>query len=257
MGADDRPLTAVWSQWTAADGPSTPFALPATASAFDYWQVTDQDFIDDAWGAIFAVVGQIRSLAPPQYSETFRTLMTVLEESEGPRRLDLTFATSRPSTGRMWEGIIVRVYRELPSGAAPGVAVLLRRWEGGAAEPESVSVWFYSGFVEAPSLSATFEPTGNTWSTRLGPGVTLERGELIEHDSKVLATVLTQTFWQPFAGTAYMETKLARRDAPIPTPPAQPVAGGLELGDRDIDQVFSDSVFAPRLTIFPSKPTQK
>ena len=252
MGADEAPLTDVWRDWQPAIGPSTPVEFAAQASAFDYWQITDEAYLEEAWTAMFAMLTEFRAQSRGSYDETFRTLMTVLEGDEGSRRFDVTFVVSRPGAEPMWEGLVARVYRELPDGGAPGVSVLLRRPEGAGDEPAAMTLWLFSGFSEAPSLTVALDRAGANWSARVAPGITLRTPEALADDETLVATVLQETFWRRLVGRNYMESDISRRDAIEPTPGPQPVAAGLELGDRDIEQVFSDSVFAPRLTDFPA-----
>jgi hypothetical protein len=76
------------------------------------------------------------------------------------------------------------------------------------------------------------------------------RRDLDGEPAAVVAVALT-TFWAPFIGPAYVESPFERREKPSETAGPQPVALGLEVDDRQIEQVFTDSVFAPRLTDFP------
>lgn len=251
MGLADRPLTAMWESWTPSDQMSTPPALTTTAAAFDYWQISDEAVIDEAWIAISAVVSNVRNDTAPLYDDTFRTLMTVLEENEGPRRLDVTFVVSQRDAARPWEGILVRVYREMPDGASPGVSLLLRRRAGGPDAPRDARVWFFSGFEEAPSVSLSLARRDDQWLAHISEGVVLEASQRVNLDASVVAAVLTQTFWTPYTGNAYLEFNAARQTEHLATPATHPLSAGIPLGDRDIEQVFSDSVFAPRLTGFP------
>ncbi len=251
IGLDDDRLTAIWENWTPSEGPSTP-SYSSRATAFDYWQITDADYIDTAWAAVFAVVQFARNETDPAFEDTYRTLMTVLEDdTEGERRFDLTFVAAAPGSNTSWEGVIARVYREKANGAAPGIAVELRRPEGGAQTPTSANVWFFSSYAEARSVTLDVDKAAGGWDGTFAEGIVREGTRPLDADPAIVAVVLQQVFWTPFVASSYMDTTVERRDVPLPTPRPHPVAAGLELGDRDIDQVYSDTVFPPRLTAFP------
>lgn len=253
MGLDDEPLTDIWKDWTPATGPSTPtFAIRPTA--FDYWQITDAEYIDVAWASLFSLLSEARTQAPGRYDETFRTLMTVLEEemAEGERRLDFTFLVSSPTAPTQWEGLAVRFWREFPSGATPSVSLLMRRPERGAETPDEISVWFFSGFEEADSMTMKLSHDGG-WRATAADGIVWETTRDLDGEPDTVATVAVHTFWTGFTDKAYVENPFERREEAKPTPESQPMALGLEIGDRQIEQVFTGSVFAPRLTTFPAK----
>lgn len=250
----DDPLQADWQEWTPQDARSTPAQLADVATAFDYWQVTDETQLEEAWAAIYGVLTEVRRVAPREYDPTFRMLMTVLEPqmNEEKAHLDTTFFAARPGTSRMFEGVSWRLWRELPSGATPGVTVWMRRQEAGSERPREIFVWFYSGFEEAESLTLHLDGTRD-WAMTVQGGIVTAAKTPMQGEARLLSGILLQTFWQPVIGSSYLETPIQKREPTIDTPPQQPVALGLALGDRDIDQVFTDSVFAPRLTLFPTK----
>lgn len=248
---DDKPLTAQWRSWTPSDAPSTPPALADGATAFDFWQVTDEPFREDAWAALFGVLTEARTIAPDDAADTFRMLMTVLEPEnpEGIAHLDATFFAARPGQP-MFEGVAWRMWRELPSGATPGVTVWLRRASGGAELPTEATLWLYGGFEETRSL--TLRVSADAWLA--ADGIVTHATTAVEGgEPRLMHDILQMRFWKPVVGSAYLDTAIRRRESPTQTPPQQPVALGLALGDRDIEQVFSDSVFAPRFTLFPTK----
>lgn len=253
IGLDDEPLTDVWKEWTPAGGPSTP-RFDVAPTAFDYWQITDAGYIDVAWAALFSMLSEARTQTPGEYGETFRTLMTVLEEdmAEGERRLDVTFLVSDPAAPSQWEGLAVRFWREFPSGAAPSVSLLLRRPEGGPETPTEIAIWFFSGFEEAASMTMKLEQADG-WRAHAADGIVWTTPRGLDGEPDTVAAVAVQTFWTSFTGKAYVENPFDRREEPTPTPTPQPTALGLQVGDRQIEQVFTGSVFAPRLTNFPPR----
>lgn len=251
LGLDDEPLTAQWREWTPVATLSTP-DLNGAATAFDYWQVTDEAFIEEAWAAIFGVLHEARAVAPRAMNDTFRMLMTVLEPQnpEGTAHLDATFFASQRGAQPAFEGVAWRLWRELPSGATPGVTVWLQRQPGGSDQSTAANVWLYGGFAETDSLTVTLAEDG--W--KLSNGLVARGMTPTEHgEPALLHDILRSTFWRPVTGPAYIETTLARREEAAQTPQQQPIALGLVLGARDIDQVFNDSVFVPRFTLFPTK----
>lgn len=252
MGLDEEQLTDVWKDWTPNEESAMP-DLSASATAFDYWQVTDEEYLETVWAAFFALLSEARSMvSPADYDPTFRMLMTVLEPeiAAGPRRLDITFIAAKSGSEVLWEGVAFRLWRELPSGATPAVSILLRRSEGGAESPDEALVWFHSGYDEASSMSMRLAHERGNWEMFSGPGIATTAGTAMDGEADALGAVLLQSFWAPIVGSAYLETPIEVREKREPTPAPLPVAAGLELGDRDIEQVFSDSVFAPRLTTF-------
>ena len=253
MGAQNEPRDT-WRDWTPqAQTQSSPQSFDAQATAFDYWQVTDEGQREAAWAAIFGVLSEVRQNAPADYEPTLRMLMTVLEpEPEGaPVRLDATFVAARPGSKAPFEGVGWRLWRELPSGAAPSVTILLSRSAVGPREPDTAVVWLFGGYEEARSLSVQLDGRSG-WVMKLGDGIGVDTTTELSGEGALLSQILRTTFWDPVVSNAYLETSLERRETPEPTPPQHPTALGLSLGDRDIDQVFTESVFAPRLTIYPS-----
>lgn len=250
----DDPLTADWQEWTPQQTASTPQQLTEKSTAFDYWQVIDERQREEAWAAIFGVLSEVRQVAPRQYDTTFRMLMTVLEPGgvDGVEQLDATFFAARPGTAPMFEGVGWRLWRELPSGATPSVTVWMRRYEADPEYPAEAYIWFYGGFEESESMTLHLDGSQN-WAMRVARGIGTSPTTPIEGESQLLRGILIATFWEPIIGPQYLETAMAKREETVATPGQQPTAMGLALGDRDIDQVFSDSVFAPRLTLFPAK----
>ena len=249
-----EPLAADWLEWHPHQQPSTPSELADESTAFDYWQVTDAAYRDEAWAAIYGLLSEARRLAPRDYDPTFRMLMTVLEPdpAAGPQQLDVTFFAAKRGTHAMFEGVGWRLWRELPSGATPAVTVWMRRYESGSEGPSEAIVWFYGGFDEAKSLTLRFDGRNN-WAMSFADGIATTASTPASGEAQLLRGILLNTFWQPIIGSAYLETTVEKREETTVTPAQQPVALGLPLGDRDIDQVFTDSVFAPRLTLFPTK----
>ena len=257
LGSADDPLQADWQNWTPQNVRSTPPTLDGTATAFDYWQVTDLAQHEAAWAAIFGLLGEVRRTAPREYESTLRMLMTVLEpDPKAPAQLDATFFAARPGSAIEFEGVGWRLWRELPSGAAPSVTVFLRRDPRGADTPDQAMVWLFGGFDEAPSLTVRLDGV-NAWRTTLADGIADHADTPIDAESALLEAILRDTFWSPVVGPSYIETPIERRQTLQQTPPQQPRALGLMLGDRDIDQVFTNSVFAPRMTLFPTSSTDR
>jgi len=250
----DDPLAADWQEWTPRDTSSTPGTLSDHSTAFDYWQVTDNGHREEAWAAIYGVLSEVRRVAPKDYDTTFRMLMTVLEpaEADGSQQLDATFFAARPGTAPMFEGVGWRLWRKLPSGATPSVTVWMRRYEADPEYPAEAYIWFYGGFEESKSMTLHLDGSQN-WAMRVSSGIGTGPETPIAGESQLLRGILIATFWEPIIGPQYLETTIEKREKTLETPTQQPTAMGLPLGDRDIDQVFTDSVFAPRLTLFPAK----
>lgn len=253
IGLDDEPLTDEWKDWTPTGTPATPRQIAQSATAFDYWQITDPAYEEQAWSALFAILGEVRSEAPADYNKTFRMIMTVLEPgaSEGLRFVDVTFLVSKVDADTSWEGLAVRIWRELPSGATPAVSVLLRRSPRSPDIPSDLFLWVHSDFAETPSYTLRMRVASGQWTQVWAKGISMTPTEQFEGEGKVLSAIMEQTFWAPFTGSAYLETPVSYRDEANAEQTRLPIALGATLGDRDIDQVFSDSVFAPRLTQFP------
>lgn len=254
MGLDEEPLAADWLEWTPRSGPSTPTQLATASTAFDFWQVTDVEQRESAWAAIFGLLSEVRRVAPREYESTLRMLMTVLEPQmgDGEQHLDATFFAGKPGGAAMFEGVGWRLWRELSSGATPGVTVWMRRYEASPDKPIEAFVWIYGGFEQTKSLTLRLDGT-NGWAMSLNSGIGTVAETPISGEAQLVHAILLETFWLPVVGPQYLETAIEKREPAIETPPQQPVALGLPLGDRDIDQVFTDSVFTPRLTVLPTK----
>lgn len=249
MGLDDAPLTEVWADWTPADHPPTP-ALAGQADAFDHWEIRDEAFVEATWASIFGVLDTMRRTAPADQEEAFRTLLTVLEPgwSSTPLLVDVTFVVTPAQTERQWEGTLLRIARTLPNGLQPTVSVLSTRRPGDPPTPRRITVWLSPGANEAPAFSRhLIRRQDASWGMFHTDGLTLEGGALVDvPDSALIAQILVEASWRRFALDQYVSS--AHTDTPAGGAPP----GGLVTADRSIDQVFSDTAFAPRITDFPS-----
>ncbi len=114
--------------------------------------------------------------------------------------------------------------------------VLAARHEG-ELRPSFFHVRLQPGFEEPPPIAVDLWQRDQAWSIEMTPG--LERPDQPSQGSGLLAAILTNRLWQPYAGARY--DALAGRDKPAQTP------AGLESRRRDIDEVLRDTVFTPRL----------
>lgn len=245
-----------WEGMTPASQTArTPERLPSELSAFDYWQITDRSLVADVWGAVFPVLETIRT----DTSETARrrSLDLLLEAIEPrktsePTRLDVTFVVGREGESR-YEGVACRLFRTVDNGGTPTVTLLLLRRADTASTPARILVWASPDFREVPTWTADFRRRDDEWNHAVVDGLRSPSApELTEppttndESTRLAARVLTRRLWDRFTGTQYAGST---RSSSFARPDGIDEALGLELADRRIDQVYSDTAFPPRAEI--------
>lgn len=239
----DHEQYAAWRDWTAA--PERP-AVPAWSGVrvFGTWRVVDGGMRERAWAAISAALQSVR--VDPRAAQDAEALGLVLATLDPgapgpPVRLDVAFLVERAETPH-WEGLAVRLSRQLERGIEPTLTVALRRREGDPA-PADITAWASPGAAQGSPLTAR-------WSAP--DTLTIERGLSAPPPTPpphatpaaLEITVLTRALWTPLTGAAYAQPTLALDPRPAYTSRA-PQAMGWPQGPRRLEETLSDTAFTP------------
>ncbi len=250
IGLEDPPPVDVWTEWTAdASAPTAPVLLGQRFAAFDYWQVADEAFVSQSWNALFPVLDTLRreSAELANVEETLTLLMATVEPGAAskPTGMDITFVVSaRP--GAEAEGVLVRLFQPLDSGATPGISILLVRQPGGSAAFGEAYIWGTSGFAQGSAFSARVDTESIVLAAGLVYPMAAQKDAGADLSAQLIYEILAEQLWRPLTGMAYLESQLPA-EQPIAQPPGFEPAAGLVLGDREVEQVFNDTVFVPRI----------
>ena len=245
----DEP-SAPWAKWTATPG-KAPHPTLSEINAFDYWQLHDQTFTRDLWAALFPILDTLRS-HPDATEQTRRSLDAMLAlmepgetSKEPPIAIDVTFLVGEDGAG-LFEGVLVRFSRNI-EGTIPVLSLMLTR-HGGDVAPTDVLVWGDPAFKESPPFSARLTRSGSSIvdGHRTRP-VMLGAKRHDDLSSALAIDILSRALWPKLTQEAYLESGLARHDAKEPMPPGFEPAGGLEIRDREIEEVLPDTAFPPSL----------
>ena len=249
LGVDD-PVRAsdLWGEWTAEPNYALPTDFEKRSAVFDYWAIEDDNQKEEHWAAMFSILDFLRSDA--RLDDTKRlslsSLMASLEGSD--TQFDATFLVSRSSSNR-WEGVVTRFAREVRGGreqraGLSTITVFLERAEGEGDAFSRVWIWAQPGFLETPPFTLFIDRA--TGKSAVQSGVTQTRATDADTPSmRAVLDLLTASVWKPMTFGGYVETE--HHDA---APPLLDASLGMQVGDRDIDQVYSDTVFPPRFTNF-------
>ncbi|MFU8803425.1 MAG: hypothetical protein ACNA8W_06425 [Bradymonadaceae bacterium] len=253
MGLDDGPPIDVWRDWTPkSEVHSVPAALGDEATAFDFWRIDDDAFREQAWGAIFTTLGILRQEArgDDTIEEAATLLMASIDPSDSTVELDATFVHGQGTADREgdWEGILIRIWTPVESTTA-GASLLLERFADGPESPSQITLWAVTGFEENPGFTARFGSPRTRAALSLSHG--LQRTEApedthpLEH-AELVWTILEESLWKPLIHSAYLESQIRTGDDTSPA--GFEKAAGLELREREIEEMFSGSVFPPRIS---------
>lgn len=225
---------APWESWTPVE--------PRMPSELDDWIVFDRYRLDESaeletvWSSIFGVLSGVRNqLDNEDAHASTRVLMALLEPTEDTV-FELLFVAS--TTGER-EGVLLRGHhRSEPTR----LSVLLARDQGGFG-PAKVQGWFVPGFEEAPVLKISLERVDRQWVYETIVG--REQPSRVTHPddaASLVASVVQEGLWSPWVGSSY--SSLEGRDKPESIE-------GMQARQRSINEVLSDTVFAPRVGRIP------
>jgi hypothetical protein len=243
IGLEDDPVD-VWKDWTASSTvASVPEALPSLAVAFDFWRIGDEPFRREAWEVVFTVLSTMRTLADADMAEAMTLLMSAYDPAYAGAEVDVTFVVDR---SRSWEGLLIRLWTPFEDTTL-GTTVLLRRHADGPHRPLDILVWGVTGFEDNRGFTAHLEDNG---TLGLWPGVVWPDAppKTEEQVSKIVWLVFVESLWKPLTGNAYIESTLMTDGEGSK---GFEEAAGLERRERLIEEVFSNSVFPPRIGDLP------
>lgn len=266
MGLDSQPAGPIWADWTpvARGGQGLlPEAFIDEVVAFDYWQIDATEHEEDAWSGAASILDYLRRESSngaglnAKQRATATLLLQALDGADrdsGARRMDVTFVVSLDPE-KTEEGLIVRFYAPLADkGATPGLAVYLGRVEGGSGGFERALVWARPGFEQAEAFTialnkAPSSADGSGWSAHQFDGIVAPRDSSesvsLEEVADLAEAIFKRQFWTPLTGVNYVEaTDLADEESALPED-IKP-ALGLTLRERQIEEIYRDTVFIPR-----------
>src|SRR5690554_1549460 len=271
MGLDSQPSEAIWTDWTpVARGEQglLPEAFIDEVVAFDYWQIDAGEYEEDAWSGAASILDYLRressnggGLNAKQRATATLLLQTLdgAKEDAGARRMDVTFVVSLDPE-KAEEGLIARFYAPLSDkGATPGLAIYLGRVEGQSGGFERALVWARPEFEQAEAFTialnkAPASAEGARWSAHQFDGIVAPRGasladapegESLEEVAGLAEAIFKRQFWTPLTGNNYVEaTELADTERALPEDIKPAI--GLTLRERQIEEIYRDTVFIPR-----------
>jgi hypothetical protein len=258
MGLDDSQVEAAWAQWTPAPHSGVPQGFVDEVVAFDYWQIDSAEVVDEAWSGMSALLDYLRrdGLDDAQ-RDTVTALLQALDSDRAI--MDVTFVVSLDAD-RAAEGLVVRIYRRLEEtsedepGATASVAVYLERPEQPSAGFERAVMWAAAGFEQPRPFTVSLERADGDWSVRkfddaLYP-TPADDATSIDGAAELASDIFERAFWTPFVGPAFVEA-IPRAEDEAPTPAPIEPALGLELRERQLEEVYRDTVFPPRMDTTP------
>jgi hypothetical protein len=239
LGLGEEPKTPVWETWEPSPKPSVSEGALAGLHAFDYWQLSDPEFVESAWAPLSTLLDAVRRRSEDDRVRDGATLM--LEALEPGETSDFVVDATFYVTSRR-EGVGLRFLHALEDGGSASVLVLMSRSAGASSAPDSIDVIAKPGYAEPSGFSVSLQRADGAWSASVTTGEAIEQADLY-------SGVLISQVWESLTGNSYTSARLradSTRAMPAPFRPAI----GLEVSDRDIDRVFSDSVFTPRMDDF-------
>lgn len=277
MRLEDAPAQAVWTDWTpAAHAPGLlPAAFVDQVVAFDYWQIDDAQFREQAWAGAASVLDYLRQedagkgVLDPAQRPTATALLQAFDAAGAQGgQMDVTFVVSLHPEYAM-EGLILRFYAHLPhQKVTPGLAIFLGRQEGDAAGFEGAVMWAQSGFEEAAPFTVALERDHTTgddggWTAARYDGLvvpgdndtpaaadaqTTPPQDALESAADLAGAIFQQNFWDPLVGAHYVEASI-QADAPLALPPGVEPALGLTVRERQLEEILRDTLFVPRVEV--------
>ena len=248
LGLQEGPARPVWEDWEPVQVAALPDEILEPMAAFDYWQLDDPDFVELAWAPVSTLLDSVRRLSDDEAVQNSATLMLEsLEPGDGSGVLvDATFYVTEDR-----EGVAIRFLRENEGGGSASVVVLLDRGATGATSPNRIRLFASPGYAQPSAFSVILARNSAGWGATLYPGYLPKAdtsGPEIDQ-ADLYADVLTAQLWTPLTGTDYASAT-RRSDDPQPIPSTFRRALGLDVDDRDIARVFTNSVFTPRMDDF-------
>ncbi len=239
---------AYWSGWTPTPEAPARGAL-AEHVVFDHW-VLDGDGTELVWSALFPILDAARLSGPPEVAPAVELVLNVLEPDDAPGgrvASDVSFLVSARGAETGWEGVFVRIWRELPGGASPGVGVLLLRHAEGALDaPSAATVWVSPGFSEVAPATVSLRGDLTVTAGLTDASSVVDPRQPIEPAPMAasLFETLTPAMWDTLTREPYIDPALGVLESP---PEPAPRFAAPEVVRRDIDQVFSRTVFLPKI----------
>lgn len=241
MGLEDDPID-VWSAWTPmAQVDSVPTSFKEQALAFDFWRIDDEPFRQQAWESTFTVLSILRqqALEDEAITSAITLLMSTFDPAYPNTEVDVTFVLDKNHGS--WEGVLVRLWMPYEQTTI-GTSLFLRRLSDGRPSPEDITIWGITGFEENRGFMATLEREGSLFITSDMEGQSPPHQANL---SRAVFALLETSLWTPLTGNAYVEARM--EEDPKPTPQGFEAAAGLDLREREIEEMFTDSVFPPRI----------
>lgn len=268
MGLDDGPQEPVWAGWQVDPAASEllPSAFVDEVVAFDYWQIEDTAFRERAWTGAASLLDYLRRDAgeggalKERQARTATLLLQAFEGRQGDNsepsgQMDVTYVVSLDPAQEM-EGVVVRFYAHIDSkDVTPALGIFLGRIADAGESFERAFLWTRPGFEEAEAFTMQLERAadeqagwgarlerGQTWGAQDSEAPAPELGEVAE----LTATIFEQDFWGPLTGPDYVEAA-PRADQEIELPGDIEPAIGLPVRERQIEEIYRDTVFVPRV----------
>lgn len=286
MGLDSLPAEAVWADWTpVARGEQglLPQEFIDEVVAFDYWQIDAAPTEEDGWSGAASILDYLRRESSngdglnAKQRATATLLLQALDGAEpgsatdttattdnapGKRQMDVSFVVSLDPE-KAEEGLIVRFYAPIAAkGATPGLAIYLGRTEGQSSDFERAIIWARPGFEQAEAFTIALNkddtsagatsPGEPAWSAQQFDGIVAPRAAAqsgsLEDVAGLAESIFKRQFWALLTGAGYVEaTARAAQEHALPDD-IKP-ALGLTLRERQIEEIYRDTVFVPQAEV--------
>lgn len=254
MGLDEEPGAPVWRGWGAEGREAAPEGFGDEVAAFDYWQVDDERLFEEAWSGASSLLDYLRRDELPEAQREAATVLLQALDSDRAR-MDVTFVVE-DDEGANTEGLVVRLYRALEEeGAVPTFAVYAERSEEAREGFDRLYLWANPGFAEAEAFTVAVDDEGG-WRARRADGLVYpapaEAEPVLDEAADLAVEIADERFWKPFSGPGFVEARSrVDTDDEVDLPdPLQP-ALGLDERDRDIEEVYEETSFPPRMDSDP------
>jgi hypothetical protein len=265
MGLDDEPAKAVWEDWMPAPADSlVPQEFADQMVAFDFWQIGDDEFVNEGWTGVSAVLDYVRREGLTEAQDNTATLLLqALDSRQPPEKtlMDVTFVVSLDQDDQPSEGLVVRVYAPLSDkGVTPGAAIYLGRDADSGAGFDRAFVWAVPAFEEAQAFTVSLDKTDTGWSGQKFAGAVYPAERAALADDKVsslgsandlIREILTTRFWEPLTGVGFVEAKPRAEEGQDGLTGGLAPSLGLEVRERQLEEIYSDTIFPPRIEAPP------
>lgn len=235
---------AAWSAWT----PKASAALVphlAHTTAFDHWALEPSE-VEGVWQGVYPTLDALRLMKgiPQNVRTSIHALSAQLDPAQGATlHVDVTFLANATE---LWEGVLVQLYSPRKRGAPAHLAMLIQRSEQ-ARGAGRVTLWGAQGFEQSSAWTAQLIPAQTQASVSVSSALEIAPAKAVETSSGIalMRKLMVSGVWPKVTGQAYLEPTIKRTTTRVARVDAVPVAAGMPLKERSIEEVLSQTSFVP------------